>query len=420
MKETERLYASISNIDDWFIEEAQAGEIKKAPVWRKWAGLAACLVIAVFGVVSVVCPTVSDERDAAVLPPSRIGAFGIEASLGNQYTFESALSEADVVARIEVGNWLAEDTNLYKTYYEATVLQCFKGSIPETFTLLQDGCSAATMKTYPLFTSGNEILVFLKKASVTTYESPYWIIGSYTTLLDVFYDEIGNRYYADRYGILGKSIDIDSNYARENPVSSEVLAIAEAHDPIVSEMHYSYPYIFSEADMITLIEKSKKTITVINLSQGSSGEFAGDMHRPEGVHENIGSALALKMSITDDVSYTYSVLIRIPEGSTLEEAIKRANDSLDTAINIDDAVPVNVLGSFDAAGEYYCPLTSEQIIALAKSGTKCLYIGSGQGEYKDMNWDTRDGINAYCELNGDMYVFAGDGVEAHPDIFVEE
>lgn len=201
------------------------------------------------------CATVSDERDTVVLPPSRIGTFGIQATFGDKYTFESALSEADVVARIKVGNWLAEDINLYKTYYEATVLKCFKGSIPDTFTLLQDGCSAATMKTYPLFTSGNEILVFLKEATVTTYESPYWIIGSFTTLLDVSYDENGNRYYADRYGILGESIDINFNYAHENSVSNEVLAIAAVNDPIISEMQYAYPYIFSEADIIALIEK---------------------------------------------------------------------------------------------------------------------------------------------------------------------
>lgn len=214
-----------------------------------------CIFFAIMLLLSVSgCATVSDERDAAVLPLSRIGTSQIQATFGDKYTFESALSEADVVARIEVGNWLAEDTNLYKTYYEATALQCFKGSISETFTLLQDGCSAATMKTYPLFTSGNEILVFLKEATVTTYDSPYWIIGSFTTLLDVSYDENGNRYYADRYGILGESIDINSNYAHENPVSSEVLAIAAANDPIVSEMQYPYPYIFSETDIITLIE----------------------------------------------------------------------------------------------------------------------------------------------------------------------
>lgn len=42
---------------------------------------------------------------------------------------------------------------------------------------------------------------------------------------------------------------------------------------------------------------SGEAISVIDLSRDNPGEFAGDMHRPEGFHENIGSALALKMSV---------------------------------------------------------------------------------------------------------------------------
>lgn len=212
-----------------------------------------CLILAaVFLMITIGCS--GSSSSIGVLPPTRLGSSEIQASFNTRYTFASAVSEADVVARIEVGSWIAEDTDLHKTYYEATVLQCFKGSIPTTFTLLQDGCSAGTLKGYPLFTSGNEILVFLKEATITTYESPYWIIGSFTTLLDISYDENGNRYYADRYGILGESINISSNYAHEISVSSEVLAVAAANDPIVSEMQYSYPYIFSETDIITLLE----------------------------------------------------------------------------------------------------------------------------------------------------------------------
>ncbi|KIR03892.1 hypothetical protein P261_02707 [Lachnospiraceae bacterium TWA4] len=201
------------------------------------------------------CSTVTDKNDVAILPPTRVGTSSIQASLVDKYTFESAFLEADVVARIEIGNWIAEDTDIYTTYYEATTLQCFKGSLPESFTLLQDGCSAATMKEYPLFKSGNEILVFLNKATGVTYDSPYWIIGSFTTLLDVSYDEYGNRYYADRYGFLGESVEVRTNYAYEITVSNEILSIAKAKDSIISEMRYSYPYIFSEEDILTLIEK---------------------------------------------------------------------------------------------------------------------------------------------------------------------
>lgn len=213
------------------------------------------IFVVMFLLLSAGCKTAPNEQASIVLPPTRIGSSNIHASLGNKYTFESALASADVVARIEVGNWIAEDTTLYRTCYEATVLQCFKGTIPETFTLLQDGCSTATMKTYPLFTSGNEILVFLKEAVDIEYDSPYWIIGSFTTLLDVYCDANGNRYYADRYGILGESVSVSRNYALDNDIRRNIFATAVANDPIVSEMQYAYPYLFSEADIVALLNQ---------------------------------------------------------------------------------------------------------------------------------------------------------------------
>lgn len=210
-----------------------------------------CIVFAaVFLLMFIGCSNSADE--SAVLPPSRIGEAGFQASFGDRYTFETAFAEADVVARIKVGNWIAEDTEIYITYYEATVLDCIKGDIPEKFTLLQDGCSSSTMKGYPLFTSGNELLVFLNEATLTNYKAPYWIIGSFTTILDVSYDADGSRYYIDRYGILGESMDISRNYALEEDVFSEVYANAVDSDPLVADMRYHWPYVFSEADVIAL------------------------------------------------------------------------------------------------------------------------------------------------------------------------
>ena len=193
------------------------------------------------------------SNEAAVLPPTRFGHSESHASFGKRYTFETAVAEADVIARVEVGNWIAEDFDLDKTYYEAAVLECFKGDIPETFTLLQDGCSKWTMGGYPLFTDGNELVVFLKEAVGLDYSSPYWIIGAYDTVFYVSYDESGNRYYADRRGVLGKTMEIPTNYTNNREVFNEDYARAVADDPIVSEMS-GFPYVFAEADVIALLE----------------------------------------------------------------------------------------------------------------------------------------------------------------------
>lgn len=231
------------------------------------ASIAACLVAVVLvtgflgGHVGWFKGTNSIENPAnntIILPPSRIGTTTLHASFGPRYTFDTAYSEADAVARVVVGNWLGEDSELQKSYYEASVQECFKGDLPEKITLLQDGCSSGTLKQYPLFTSGNELLVFINKASVTDYVSPYWIIGSFTTLLDVSYDKIGTRYYVDRYGILGETIGISTNYATDKTVFEEVYSRTAETDEIVKEMHYDYPYIFSEEDMILYLESNGK------------------------------------------------------------------------------------------------------------------------------------------------------------------
>lgn len=208
-------------------------------------------------------PTNSGE-DSIVLPPSRVGEGIFDGVLAKMYTFETAFSEADAVVRIKVGNWLYEDTESDLTYYESTVLQCFKGDMPESFTLIQDGSSHETMEGYPLFTYGNELLLFLNQVTGPGDESIYWIIGSFTTVIDVSYDNNGNRYYADSYGILGESVNISSNYADQSDLAQEVYNYTINSDPFLAEfsadqtdMSPYYHYIFSEFDINTLFDSYK-------------------------------------------------------------------------------------------------------------------------------------------------------------------
>lgn len=163
-------------------------------------------------------------------------------------------------------------------------------------------------------------------------------------------------------------------------------------------------------------EDPTKVFRVIALSQDSSGEFAADMYRPAGFHNNIGSALALKMSIEEDMHHKFSVLVGIPEQSSLEKLL----DSMNGKIHIADALPVSISGNTIATDKYYFLLTAEQIIALAESGAKCYYVGSGEGDYQAMNWDTAEGINAYCELHGDMYIVDANNVRYCPDTGITE
>ena len=203
---------------------------------------------------------ITPSEGSVILPPVRIADDEFRPSLAKQYTFETAFYEAEAVARIKVGNWLSEDDESFSTHFEAFTLECFKGDIPETFILTQEGNSSGTVKGYPLFTYGNELLVFLNKWTNENNEDIYWIIGAFTTVLDVSYDNDGNRYYTDCRGILGATMDISSNYIDQNDILSEVYASAVNSDPFVANIadeQSFYSYIFSEDDVNILTDKYK-------------------------------------------------------------------------------------------------------------------------------------------------------------------
>ena len=87
-----------------------------------------------------------------VRPPVRIGEATGNASFNRSYSLTEAFEEADVVALVQVGNWLGEKTDGFSyTYYEADALECYKGDIPTHFTLMQSGASTSTYEDYPLY-----------------------------------------------------------------------------------------------------------------------------------------------------------------------------------------------------------------------------------------------------------------------------
>ena len=136
------------------------------------------------------------------------------------------------------------------TLFEARVLECFKGNMPDTFTLKQGGSSACTYEGYPLFTAGNELLLFLNEATGTyEYNSVYWIIGSGATVMDVMYDDEGNRYYGDRKGHLGQTVEIGKNYTFDYELFQQMYENLKETDSLFAEREYQFPFVFAEADL---------------------------------------------------------------------------------------------------------------------------------------------------------------------------
>ena len=187
---------------------------------------------------------------------------------------------------------------------------------------------------------------------------------------------------------------------------------------------------FKEAEETKRFTDTRQTMTLHTDGVTLTGEYAGDIHRPEGYNVQIGSGLALKLSVIDDPDYTYRILLMINKNySDLETVLADAMSLSTSTMTPNDFKTIVVnenFGFYDFADWYYAELTKEQIISIARSQEakackrfvyQLLYVGSGEGDVSDMNWETNEGINTFCELNGDMFIMQLDGsILAKPDV----
>lgn len=193
------------------------------------------------------------KQEQIVLPPARNVPYPGFVDYVD-VNFEAVYNQAEAIARIQVGNWLGEDTgDNNHTFFEATVLECYKGSMPETFTLIQTGSSHG-MDGRPLFAYGNELLLFLVKAPAdyTAYEDAYYNKGSFFSVFDVSYDYDGDRYFVVRNGWFGKSLPFTTPLS-EMPMR-EITEYAVKNDPILEETGFAFSYAFTESDFRKLLE----------------------------------------------------------------------------------------------------------------------------------------------------------------------
>ncbi len=259
-----------------YMEESYIGEVldagKKASTRRslmRWGSLAACLVLIVGLCIGIwggsnpqnTEPQLNAQEKEIVLPPTRYGAGDMAYSLARSFTLEEAYEEADVVAWVRIGNWLGErsgDMTLETTYYEAEIVQCFKGNPGENIVLEQLGSSAYTISRYPLFTNGNELLVFLvggedrvyysTNYTGTPYEYSYYINGSYSTVMDVVSNTDGKVYVVDRIGVL--STDIQEYAIHEDTTDNLRAALCD----VLSDVDSVQQEILANAENIFTME----------------------------------------------------------------------------------------------------------------------------------------------------------------------
>ena len=232
-------------------------------------------------------------------------------------------------------------------------------------------------------------------------------------------NELENSNFESEVSIVSKpsetvsdpDVSSDSSY-QETSVHEESYENIEQSS---STVETSKPIETSDNPQQHIYEPPVKTINVIVPDEVELTEYAGDMYRPEGYNENIASGLALKIENTQDKDMLYSVVIK-DTGNDFNKMLTEANAGISKPLETNDFKCITLNGA-GTTNRYFALLTKEQFVALAENGVKLSYVGSGTGNLEDMNWTTSEGINTYCELNGDMYVFDGDEIRSYPDLY---
>lgn len=90
------------------------------------------------------------------------------------------------------------------------------------------------------------------------------------------------------------------------------------------------------------------------------------------------------------------------------ELINKINNEYNMQLNINDwfYLDYGVLNQY-----YYYMFTAEEIHALADYGIMCGYVGSGEGNMDEIDYETTEGITTYFELFGDGIIQYKKGME---------
>ncbi len=202
------------------------------------------------------------ERGTGVLPPTRFTRGGGDP--GSYYweeedTFEAAYAEADVVARLIVGDWLGENAELRATYYKATEVETFKGKLPKNFILKQKGYTQEGAVL--LYTYGNEVLLFLKADEDPNYKNTYANFNEIAAI-DVSYDKKGNAYYVARHDNFGATVpcqtldDYEASYDIYNNLLEQDRMIGVLRDSMQRRFERNNPYMFPVSDLNAWFQKN--------------------------------------------------------------------------------------------------------------------------------------------------------------------
>ncbi len=254
---TETFAKLIGNIDDKYVESA-CDKKRRAPIIRYAAAAAAILLVlgAVFAAVKLL-PTNAPRQEAAVpkeavLPPARFGTVesGIPYGHHRTWSIDRFYDFVDAVCLIKIGDWLGD--NGTGTYFEASVEKLYKGDLPEKIVIYQVASEKYTFDFYPVFTYGNELLVFIDKWDKNVddigIEDYYVSVGEDLTVFYAATAKNGEKYIIDDRGLTSLITEEENkvhieNYGADKKLVRELCEDIAKCDKVIAEqilMHDNY------------------------------------------------------------------------------------------------------------------------------------------------------------------------------------
>lgn len=204
------------------------------------------------------------NKKKPVVPPTRIaGKMIIDYSTSIEERMTDAVENADAVACVRIGDWLGDTDDRY-SIFEFETIELIRGELTEGAVLLQDGTSTGTIDGFPLFTAGNELLLFLEKCSDITRSQldlpadSYFIAGAPYTVSDIVTLESGERFIIPRDSKFASGVlpGVSKSFAADLKLRESCLDELKRADEIWNDIPRSINYVYYLDKLIAAMKES--------------------------------------------------------------------------------------------------------------------------------------------------------------------
>jgi hypothetical protein len=172
-----------------------------------------------------------------------------------EYSLKEAVEEADLIVDVTIKEWLGQSEKGFETtFYKTQVNNTFKGEMFDTVTIKQAGNSNQRIYIFPLFETGDRMLLFLKKSNADEenkmYGDCYGIVGMYKTVLNV--QEYENELFLLNRGVLGFLREFYSDV--EQNINENIIEQFYKNHPLLEEIGMIHD-VYYYNDLINMISK---------------------------------------------------------------------------------------------------------------------------------------------------------------------